>query len=92
MRNYPFMQDLDAQKLLTKHGGSIGFDRYGRPSFQFKSGADYQAFVKDFEQTKKNAGQGALKQNSIKTFNTSILSGGDADVHERHIDCKHEPG
>jgi hypothetical protein len=60
MRNYPFMQDLEAQKLMVKHCGNIGFDHSGRPSFQFKSSSDYQAFIKDFEQTKKNAGQGAL--------------------------------
>lgn len=55
MRNYPFMQDKKAQQLLVEHGGSIGFDRGGRPVFQFRDIKSYRSFVKAFEESKKTA-------------------------------------
>jgi hypothetical protein len=55
MRNYPFMQDLQAQQLLVEHGGSIGFDRGGRPVFKFRDSSSYQAFIKAFQESKKTA-------------------------------------
>jgi hypothetical protein len=53
MRNYPFMQDLQAQQLLGEYGGCIGFDGRGRPVFKFRDSSSYQAFIKSFQESKK---------------------------------------
>ncbi|MCO7177045.1 hypothetical protein ACFP7A_01365 [Sporolactobacillus kofuensis] len=53
MRNYPFMQDMTAQRLLVEHGGSIGYDGRGRPVFKFRDSRSYETFIEAFQESKK---------------------------------------
>ncbi|MFT8928492.1 MAG: hypothetical protein ABF969_04060 [Sporolactobacillus sp.] len=55
MRRFPFMQDLEAQRLMVdKYNGCIGIDARGHGYFQFRSKAEYEAFLTEWQQMKKS--------------------------------------